>query len=106
MAQEQVRLELLGVPPLREQTRYTFSLCRDPEAGTSSLEIPSFQYNEFDDYGHVSQPEQERWVFDLLSELKIPSRYVWAGVWQLDQSADLDRVRVALLARLSRAPPA
>jgi hypothetical protein len=105
MATTDERLELWGAPPLlREPLRYTFTLSRDLGAKRFELNIPSFQYNEFDDYGHATQPEQEQWVTSLLGELKVHYTVLGGGSWAFDSEAALDRVRAALVSRLRPAP--
>jgi hypothetical protein len=98
-------LTLMGSPPLNESVAYTFTLVRDTTKKHFELNIPSFQYNEFDDYGHASRPEQEQWMNELFSELKIPGRYLAAGLWELESETDLMRIRDELLRRLRPAPP-
>jgi hypothetical protein len=101
MATAEERLELWGSPPvLGETIRYTFTLARDPTAKRFELSIPSFQYNEFDDYGHATRPEQEQWVTSLLCELKVRWQLLGGGLWALGGEADLDRVRAELVSRL------
>jgi hypothetical protein len=93
-----MRLSGRGPAPLSPDRRYDF----DRTAERPSIQIASYQINEWDDYGHASWPEQETFVNGVIDGAGVrPVDPVYPGEWGFASEADRDRAWAAIALALT-----
>jgi hypothetical protein len=86
-----VKIRGRGPAPLDPDRVYEFDVDAD------AIRIPSYQINEFDDFGRASYPEQEKLVGEIIASAGVqPVEPVYPGAWGFATRDDLELVALEL----------